>query len=1643
MDPHPNSPQPSLFTPADGIKMAVEQMRQQLLDIGKRNRLTNAPVGKNRLKQLDIQDERADEVFKTLYRNNKKMTFDPAEKGGGDDGGTDESGPVFVPPDARGEGLAARHVDTKLQTRLTAEALQKRLLTLYREAHSLEEEQGVSVLFLAIGFLRWYESESSDTERFAPLVLLPVGLERTDARDRFRLGFRDQDLETNLSLQKLLDADFDLKLPDLPDGEGWLPTEYFQQVSQAISAKPRWCVQPHTMELGFYSFAKFLLYRDLDPDNKWGEGLGYDGNPLIEGLLVGGFESAASIFAPDENLDRRFPDPSDLKHILEADASQAQVIAAAREGKNLVVQGPPGTGKSQTITNIVAEVVAEGKRVLFVAEKRAALDVVHARLEKCGLGPLCLELHSHKASKQHVYADLKQTLELGEPRAVEERRYARVREVRDELNRITELLHAVDETTGETPYGVIGEIARLCESDCPNPGFRMPEAEAWGGAAFDERAAVVADLGQLTALLGSELVHPWRGTRKRLNRAEVSWVVQGIPEAEARLDALRDRVESAARWIGAASRTFAAVDDAVEQLDALAAMPKAVPGLLRSAALAEQPDAVVDICENIADLQRLKADLLRTLVESALELPWDEERLVIRQCGKSLSRWFNGSYRAAVARLRSVHRAELPKSYDARLDVLDRLLEYRRRQQKVFQHSHLGRDALKRHWREDETDAEGLLPALRWIAAQVQRLGSAERTRQQLDGLPAAADPEAAARDLRSVRDEWRVQWEGIVRRLDLDLAEAFGAEDFGAVALGDVQERLQVWRLQPGAIEDWFRLGAVGRRASELGLDEIRLRLGDGRLAPAQAEDMFRFARAQALWDRLLREHPELERVDGEQRSQLVEQFKDSDRKLQQLAAQEIALRHFKSLPVGSAGQIGIVRGEANKKTRHMPLRKLLDKAGEAVASIKPVFLMSPLSVAQYLRPGGLVFDLVLMDEASQVRPADGLGAIMRGRQVVVVGDQKQLPPTSFFDRQVAGGEDEGDYEEAEALQATQIEDMESILALCESRAMAGGMLRWHYRSKHPSLIQVSNQEFYEDKLIFPPSPAPVGQGLGLSFVKVDGTYDRGRKRNNPKEADAVADQVLAHARKHPDETLGVVALSVAQRDTILNKVEYLRSQFPELDAFCRESNEDPFFVKNLENVQGDERDAIFISIGYGKDEGGYMSQSFGPVSSEGGERRLNVLFTRSKARCRVFSSISHGDIRLDATKHIGPRVLKRFLKFAETGEIDIPVLSGGEADSPFEVAVAAALQSHGYRVAGQVGSAGFRIDLAVYDPDDEGRFLLAIECDGARYHSSSWARERDRLRQIVLEQKGWTFHRIWSTDWFYRRNAELQKLLDAIERARAGRAPRDVAARPPPAAAAESEPIVKRASPRQKPEPERHGYVEAEFEIPESRGAELHEVESSVLEGYVIRIVETEAPVHIEEVVRRLSRLWGYGRAGKRIRAAVREAVDEAVRRGRIRTAGSAAPQFLHRAHSPGSSDGVVVRDRSDVGSPKLRSPDMLPPSEIQAAIFQAVERNVALEGAECALEVARMFGFKSTRADLRARIQEQADQLVAQGRLQRNGAELRSAEAQPSCNDPRSSGNRFSGRPGRDAGDEAAPISSDRPDAAPSASTGALRH
>lgn len=459
---------------------------------------------------------------------------------------------------------------------------------------------------------------------------------------------------------------------------------------------------------------------------------------------------------------------------------------------------------------------------------------------------------------------------------------------------------------------------------------------------------------------------------------------------------------------------------------------------------------------------------------------------------------------------------------------------------------------------------------------------------------------------------------------------------------------------------------------------------------------------------------------------------------------------------------QVSLLNRENNKKKAHLPVRTLLSSIPELFLSLKPCVMMSPLSVCEFLDPTKLQFDYVIFDEASQICPEDAIAPMIRGKNIVMAGDLKQMPPTNFFNATVTVDEDE--YEDEDFEQAL----IESILSLC-SDLMPTKTLKWHYRSRHESLIAFSNKHFYSNSLYTFPSVEIESEDYGVKFEYVEhGFFDRGGSRTNKYEAQRVAELVIEHFEKGNSQSLGVIAFSTQQSEEIQKQLEVMLKDKPQLENIIfNEEQEESFFIKNLENVQGDERDYIILSVAYAKDNNGKLYQQFGPLNKSGGERRLNVAITRAKSKLIVVSSMKDTEIDISKTNSVGAQLLRNYLSYARTGVLTDSILVNAENyfDSPFEQAVYNSLVQLGYQVKTQVGVSGYRIDLGIIDPYNPGKFILGVECDGATYHSSKTARDRDRLRQQVLENLGWTIYRVWSQDWFKNKDREVQKLKEYLD--------------------------------------------------------------------------------------------------------------------------------------------------------------------------------------------------------------------------------------------------------------------------------------
>jgi very-short-patch-repair endonuclease len=1573
------------------IEEALKGARDQLLDPGLRNRLISTPRGRSRSTSIEILDESAEQVWERIVAQRKTMSFAPSRED--DDDEVENESLLFEQPADEADNTEVCHTDDKLQTRLASKTLQTRLLRLFYDARTFEEEQGVNILFLAIGFVKWFEDEKSDEERYAPLLLAPVRLVRTSVGAKFKIEALDDDISTNLSLQAMLKERFNVNLPEVPE-QDIVPGEYFSRVRAAISGQKRWEVRENELVLWFFSFTKFLMFRDLDPKT-WPQGKEVSQQPNIGSILGDGFREEPPILDDDDPLDAVL-DPASLFHVVDADSSQSVVIEEVRRGQHLVVQGPPGTGKSQTITNVIAAAVKEGKKVLFVAEKMAALDVVKNRMDKINLGGLCLELHSNKSNKKAVLAEIKRTLASARPRVANlQEQIDELRDHRDRLNQHAAAIHTPLQPASVSAFQAMGKLVQLHAAGVPLTASGMLESPlSWSKRQFQDRLAYVRDAAEHLRKLGSPRQHPWRGVGLRaVLRPELEQFLQQCSALESALARLTEKGSALADVLGNPHPATARELSSLAILSSyLSKAPPLDPQAIAHSAWGSQLEQIQSLVAAGAQAAELKKELSGILEPHALNCDVGPARKQMVLHGRSWLRWFYGDYRKAISLLKEICQRPPPTALHERVALLDRLSTAQKAQREVEAGSELGRQAFGTFWQGENSNWD----QLRAIAAWVAGARDAKMSPQFRSVLSRLADRAACDRLLKEITADFGPSFSGkggstplvqsIIQSLELDPSEAFATPDIYSIPFVALRERLSDWQRRSESIHDWINFRLRLERLKGESLAGFASSLHSGETQPQNAVDRLSLAYHSALIAECYRQFPALQEFSGDSHESLRNQFQRLDRLRIELARKEVELAHYQSLPKANQfGEMAKLRAEMEKKQRHWPIRKLIRETGHALQAIKPVFMMSPTSIAQFLEPGAIEFDLLVIDEASQVRPVEALGAMARCKQIVVVGDDKQMPPTSFFGAAIGGGDDGSDDD------STGTRNLESVLGLCIARNIRPRMLQWHYRSLHQSLISVSNLEFYDNRLYVIPNPEPKMDGFGLQFhYLADGCYDRGGKAINEVDARHVAQAVMEHARTSPGLSLGVGAFSLVQRDAILDELERLRREDSSCEAFFGSGDEEPFFVKNLENLQGDERDVIFISVGFGPDKDGFITMGFGPLSLDGGERRLNVLISRARRRCEVFTSLRADDINLDRARSRGAAVLKRFLKFAETGFLDAETRTDREHGSEFELQVAKALEGYGYKVEPQVGVAGFFIDLAVKDPTNEGRYVLGIECDGATYHSARWARDRDRLRQEVLESRGWRIHRIWGTDWFRQPNEQLKKLLAAVELAKTPYSPPS-----PPAAKAPGNPREDHAEDEEaEPEPEADAWIVDELGASPYQEAQLngtridtsrplHEAPMTALAEVAWNVVRVEGPIHREEVARRISGFFGAMRTTKKMISAVDAALLHSVRMGKL-LVDREFYTFVGQPDTP-------VRSRAAVSSPTLRQPNMLPPAELSAALLTTIKTHLGVTWDEAIVATGRLLGFRSAGPQLKQVIVRELDRLLLDNVIRRQDERL----------------------------------------------------
>ena len=1559
----------------NSIQTKLDAARKELLDLGLRNPLINYRL--SRARGVEVVDESPPDVYRILVQEGKAMSFLPKPE-------PEEDENLQLFEDDEVEADPTRHTDNKLQTDYAPTEFRRRLLNTYYTARTAIEEQGVTTLYLALGMLQWYESESSDILRHAPLILVPVEIDRTSVQASFRIRYTEEDIGTNLSLQEKLKSEFGIQFPDLPDADDLEQSNilsYYQKVDAAINGHKRWWVDESAIVLGFFSFAKFLMYRDLDTTKWSGDVLSQ--HSVLQSLLTSGFQEPRSAIPDDAHIDQHL-NPVEIHHVVDADSSQALAIHDVSQGRNLVIQGPPGTGKSQTITNLIAEAISKGKRVLFVAEKMAALEVVKRNLDKVGLGDACLELHSHKMNKKAVINELKRILELGDPRTTAlEEEVRLLLNNRDDLNSYCQAVNTPIGESGITPYQAYGELLavkrRLSGVELPPLDLHQFQHSA---PEFREGLEQAEKLQAHLKGMGIPTNHPFWGSRCRFFLpTDRESLERAAAEAREKVTALKDSSEQLAQHL-----KFPVPDtcEVVESLIRAAHRALDAPNLagtnVRSTEWqTHRNDLEVGLSAG-ERLSELHSEHDSILIPEA----WGQNVLEIRQMLAAYGgKWWcflSGKYRRACNELTGLCTQPLPKTQEARLRIVDAILEARRKLPHLEEIQELGQRLFGTHWHGESLNWSQLQKIVGYLSALHESVANGELPEALVAYLAANPDLETLQILVSTVEEHQTSHphlLQTVTEKIQLDETARYGLE---ACSLTQQMQILECWEREAEKLQDIVTYNHLVNALEDSGFAEIVKVANVWSEASRFLSDGLKRAWYNARVETAMREHPILAGFASDAHQHIVERFRELDRRSLEYNKTKVAYEHWRHLPQheGSSGQLGLLRREFEKKRRHLPIRQLMDRAGNVIQAIKPIFMMSPLSVATFLPPNSVDFDWVVFDEASQVKPVDAFGAIIRGRQTIVVGDNRQLPPTRFFDKHMADDDVDEDREE------NLVGDMESILGLFSAQNAPERMLRWHYRSRHESLITVSNIEFYDNKLQFFPSPDAAKEEVGLIYHYLqDTTYDRGGSGSNKKEARIVAEQVIEHARKRPKLTLGVSTFSTTQMEAVQNELEILRRENPSCEeTFFNKHPEEPFFVKNLENVQGDERDVIFISIGYGRDANGRLTMNFGPLNQDGGERRLNVLITRARRRCEVFTNLNGDDIDLSRTNARGVEALKRYLKYAETGRTDIAIPTGGEADSPFEEDVAGALRGLDYQVDHQIGSAGYFIDLGVKDPERPGRYLLGIECDGVTYHSAQSARDRDRLRQQVLEGLGWRIHRIWSTDWFKRHSHELRKAAEAIEAAKV-HVPSSSEFSPendlPDSDEGREVPETNPATTvHPAPEAQENSLAER-YELAalciSTNGLDLHAVSSYTMADWIQSIVKIESPVHLDEVARRIATAAGVRRVGNRIQNKVKTAARQAAHSDSVQIKG----KFLYWTEQ----EEGTVRDRSELPNAS-RKLEFIAPEEIEAAIKQVVSDAFGIDRGELVREVCRLFGFRSVSGDMRQGVDKVVEGLIERGQL-----------------------------------------------------------
>jgi len=1548
---------------ANIIEERIKKWRDKLIDLSLRNRLLHFRPTK--VTTIRIVDEVPSEILRILAIENEGMEFLPAEEGNlfkKDEEGDDAS---IEFESYQNDGVENAHKDKYLQTRLTKEQLSRNLFRIYSKANSVMEEQGYNVLFLSLGCLEWYESDKSDVKLRAPIILVPVELTRTSVRSKFKLKFHEEEQYIiNPALIVRMQRDFNITINPIDEEKEEInPVEIFNEIQLAIKPYGRWRIV-NDIYLSLFSFSKFIMYKDIE---KFASVL--LNNNIIKMICgqFGDLRPSLGLLSEDKDLDGKL-DPHKTFQILDADSSQQQAILAVKNGKSLVIEGPPGTGKSQTIANIIAEFLSENKKVLFVSQKMAALEVVKKRLDNNKLGDFCLELHSRKTNKNDVIKELVRILEMQKKQDhSHDEELVKLEKIKDDLNAYVRDIHAPYGKLEMTPYQAVGIINTY--PDISDIAFVFSDSKEWDRRGFNYSCDLLDNLKHNLSLIGNPSEHPWCWAQitdiHYEDKLKVAQLVNAIIENHLNIQNYIQRLAKHTCFIEPSS-----ISEIVVMLEAgkmLIEAPVVTKETLENPRWDSLSADITDIIDTVKHFNEFKIEMdSKYRINAIFTDNIDITSLLNRY--SSYAGYYVGPLLTSFWEDRKLLKKYIiDKKYKPAfrniVEDLKKIKQGKELKDKIDSLGSSGKELFANLWVGSESKWEQLDSFANWIVKfrhYVVRKYFNNNIFDELSGKKInAEDSDALLAVLLEALTQLNKDIKELVELVKIDEALTFEMR-FTEYPLSSLIKKISDMNDSIDKLDEWTEYQTVLLGCKEAGLNDFISKTRALNLPYERIVDYFRAQFLRCWLNSAFSERPSLRKFRGEDHEKLIQKFCELDRKqielakirLQHTLSGKLDIEYTPSYQPAKGSELGILLRESKKSRAHMSIRKLFEQIPRVITDLKPCLLMSPLTVAQFLNPELIKFDLVIFDEASQIPPEDGVGSIFRANQVVIAGDSKQLPPTSFFQSEVITSEDMEDNKDEEL-----VEDLDSILDECSVSGMPKTMLRWHYRSRHESLIAFSNKNFYDNHLFTFPCAEEDVPHLGIKFNYIPHTsYDRGGSGTNVEEAREVVKAVLKHFKEHPDLTLGIGTFSIRQKYAIEDVIEQMLSEDSSLESFFFKDKPEHFFVKNLETIQGDERDVIFISIGYGKDLSGKLSMNFGPINQIGGARRLNVLVTRARRRVEIFSSIRGDDFDLSKTNSQGVHLLKNYLDFAEKGKSVLAqgVDSEGLLESPFEESVYNILISKGIRVRKQVGCSGYRIDLAVVDDDNPGKYILGIECDGAHYHSSVTARDRDRLREQVLEDLNWNLYRIWSTDWFKNPRKEIEKLFSAIDSAKRGEFKKKLKIDSGYEISLKSLPSGDLFSKNKSCDINNYSITPI---LRHSNSTDFYSGSLTKIASVLEKVVKHESPIHKEEAERRVIEHWGINALGSRIRAILKTVEEYCISKKLIKKKG----EFYWSI----DMDKPIVRRRDNEGISKKI--ELISPEEIGEAVVLVLKKEYSIPKDDLIGQTASLFGFDRVTEDV----------------------------------------------------------------------------